>query len=254
MQHYDEKSTFYGKLPEVYDLFFLQNRDEQISYLLNVINTYCDGGKSCFDVGCGTGLYAERLAEAGFNVLASDLSNDMLEQARKCHSHKNVKYIQSDITNYYSEEEYDFAVALSHVIGYMWQNQQVEAMLCNINKSLKANGTLLLNFYHAPGVLPHKLTAKIKEASDEKFKVVRASSVNNNLMKNILEEQYYYIIEEDNEISTLTVNEEMRYYSLPEIKYFMEKAGFKVERVYNYLTYDLLTPDDWNGFIIAKKI
>jgi len=253
MNYYDGKSTFYGKLPEIYDLLFLQNRDEQISYLLNVISSVGEI-KTCFDVGCGTGLYTERLAKSGLDVFGVDLSADMLEQAKRCHSHSRVRYEKADITRFHTEEQYDLAVALSHVIGYMWENDMVEAMLRNINKSLRTHGLFLFNFYHGPGVAAGKLCAKFKQASDQKYKVTRVSSVQNNEMENILEHEYYYIIEEADQISSVAIQDRIRYFSVPEIQYYLDKAGFCVEKIYNYLTYDPLTPNDWNGFIIAKKL
>lgn len=256
MQHYSGTSTFYGKLPEIYDLFFLQNCDQQIAYLLEIMRQHGRANRGrCLDVGCGTGVHAKGFAEAGWKVSAIDLSEDMLKWAVKNHSHPNIQYGQADITKFYDEEKYDVAVALSHVIGYQWKNEQVEAMLKNIHRSLTSpEGILLFNFYHAPAVQQSKLHGKLKQVKNEKYIITRISNAINNLMDNVLEEEYYYLIEEKEQVSSVAIQEKMRYFSLLEIEYFLKKSGFYIEKAYNYLTTDNLSPEDWNGFIVARKL
>lgn len=260
MKHYTGESSFYGKLPEIYDLFFLQNCDCQVAYLLNVIqnskNLCARGGegRTCLDIGCGTGAHAEKLAEQGIEILALDLSEDMLKWARYKHSHPNVQYIKMDITQFQPTTKFDFAVALSHVIGYQWKNSQVEDMLVHANRSLLGHGFLLFNFYHAPAVSTAKLRSKFKQVENDEYIVTRVSNAVNNPMENILEEEYYYIVETQDEIFSISIQEKMRYFSKLEIEYFLEKAGFKIEHLWRYLSKDNLTEDDWNGFIVARKI
>jgi len=178
----------------------------------------------------------------------------MLKWAKRNHSHPSVQYIQADITQFATEEKYDIVVALSHVIGYQWTNGQVEAMLRNINRSLSQQGVFLFNFYHAPAVDASKLRSKFKQVRNDKYIVTRVSNVVNNTMENVIEEEYYYLIEESDQVYSVAIHEKMRYFSLLEIEYFLKKAGFQIEKAYNYLTKDDLLPDDWNGFIIARKV
>ena len=213
-----------------------------------------DGGGPRLDVGCGTGAHAQRFAENGLEVLSLDISEDMLKWAKRNHSHPSVQYIQADITQFATEEKYDIVVALSHVIGYQWTNGQVEAMLRNINRSLSQQGVFLFNFYHAPAVDASKLRSKFKQVRNDKYIVTRVSNVVNNTMENVIEEEYYYLIEESDQVYSVAIHEKMRYFSLLEIEYFLKKAGFQIEKAYNYLTKDDLLPDDWNGFIIARKV
>ncbi len=49
------------------------------------------------EVGCGEGVLSRRLAERGFTVLASDLSQPLIEQARQPNPHHNLEFEVCDL-------------------------------------------------------------------------------------------------------------------------------------------------------------
>lgn len=68
----------YGEFAYAYDaLTFNVPYDEIAKYYTDIIRSLTDG-KRLLDMGCGTGNLTIRLAEAGFDVIGQDASEDML--------------------------------------------------------------------------------------------------------------------------------------------------------------------------------
>ncbi|GAB3201979.1 ubiquinone/menaquinone biosynthesis C-methylase UbiE [Pontibacter aydingkolensis] len=76
--------------------------------------------ETCLEIGCGTGKNTEWLVRKAMHVTAVDLSEKMLEWARKkVHSNK-VEFVQADITKEwgFTQQQYDlvsFSLVLEHI-------------------------------------------------------------------------------------------------------------------------------------------
>ena len=53
--------------------------------------------ENCLEIGCGTGKNTEWLITKGKSILAIDLSDKMLNIARKKVVHENVEFLKADI-------------------------------------------------------------------------------------------------------------------------------------------------------------
>ena len=86
----------YQSFAQVYDTFMDNiDYDGWSAYLIGLLREYgiCDG--LVLELGCGTGSMTERLAMAGYDMIGSDLSPDMLEIAmeKKDASGLNILYL-----------------------------------------------------------------------------------------------------------------------------------------------------------------
>ncbi|MDO6497046.1 malonyl-ACP O-methyltransferase BioC [Photobacterium sanguinicancri] len=77
--------------------------------LIERLPTLMPVGSKLLDVGCGTGYFSEQLANRGFDVCATDLSSQMLEQAKqRCGT--QITYQQGDAENLpFSDNSFDVA-------------------------------------------------------------------------------------------------------------------------------------------------
>ncbi len=82
----------------------------------------CVKGKKILDVGCGTGRYSIPLAKKGAEVHGIDISEGMLEVAKRKSKGLNIKYQLADMRNIpYKDETFDKVVsslAIDHVKNY----------------------------------------------------------------------------------------------------------------------------------------
>jgi len=97
-------------------------------------------GERILDVGCGTGQLAERIAQAGADVLGFDASPDMIGQARQ--NYPNLKFALGDAAALAFEAEFDavFSNAALH-----WIIDQ-SGVASGIFRSLKPGGRFVAEF------------------------------------------------------------------------------------------------------------
>lgn len=104
---------------------------------------YCKNHVSALDVGCGSsGRVISKLLNAGFNVIAIDVSEKMIEIAKSIHN--NVNFQVFDICTWETDEKYDFIVAWDSIFHLPLKKQiPVITKLC---KMLKKDGILIYTF------------------------------------------------------------------------------------------------------------
>ena len=101
------------------------------------------------DVGCGGADLAAKIAihlGQGSEVIASDISQHILDEAKRKHSCDNLEFLQCDV------EDYDFEPHLFDVVisrfGVMFFESPLSAFT-NINRSMKKGGRLNLLVWEA---------------------------------------------------------------------------------------------------------
>ena len=96
------------------------------------------------DVGCGGAELAAKTASLlgqGSEVIASDISQHILDEAKRIHNFSNLKFLQCDVENYDFEPHF-FDVVISR-FGVMFFEHPLKAFT-NIHRSMKKGGRLNL--------------------------------------------------------------------------------------------------------------
>lgn len=109
---------------------------DDIIRLLKIITRNISGGVRSLDLGCGTGIFTREISKISDQVLAIDLSYEMIRHAYKLN---NVKYINTSIENLNSKKKFNLITAAS---SFHWFDNIKLSDL--INKSLKKNGYFLI--------------------------------------------------------------------------------------------------------------
>ena len=81
-------------LSDWYDRINADQYDGYARFLKECFKNASVNIREVLDVGCGTGGITYRLAEAGYDTVAVDISYDMLSAAKR---HRNILYIQGDM-------------------------------------------------------------------------------------------------------------------------------------------------------------
>lgn len=103
-------------------------------------------GKSVLDLGCGYGWHCKFAVEQGAaNVLGLDLSQNMIEEARKRNQEKQIEYRICGIEEYeYPTNTWDCVIS-NLVLHYI---EDIERIFEKVYKTLKPNGVFLFNIEH----------------------------------------------------------------------------------------------------------
>ena len=111
-----------------------------------MLSSHLKPGMTVLELGCGTGYFTEELARSGADIVAIDVSPELLEIARTNCSSPNVQYqIQNAYALSYSEAVFDSVVG-SSVLHHL----EIEEALRDIYRVLKPMGTI---YFTEPNML-----------------------------------------------------------------------------------------------------
>jgi SAM-dependent methyltransferase len=96
------------------------------------------------ELGCGTGNDAARLAHAGFEVVALDLSPEAIAQARNRHG-QAADFIVADVAEGLAFPSGSFDAVMANVSLHMFSDAVTRAILAEVGRVLGPGGLLLLH-------------------------------------------------------------------------------------------------------------
>ena len=80
---------------------------------VKMLSSHLKPGMTVLELGCGTGSFTRELARSGADVVAIDVSPELLEIGRENCSAPNVRYVQNACALSYSDATFDSIVGSS---------------------------------------------------------------------------------------------------------------------------------------------
>jgi SAM-dependent methyltransferase len=142
-RHYDLMHDNFYLLPNFAKL--------DLSFWIDLANQY---GDPVLELCCGTGRIALPLAEKGWQVTGIDLSESMLEEARKKSS--RVEWIKSDIRNFEIGKKFSLIIFSINSICHLLNIEDVESCFQCVKKHLNTEGIFVIdmfNYYTKEGLV-----------------------------------------------------------------------------------------------------
>jgi ubiquinone/menaquinone biosynthesis C-methylase UbiE len=103
-----------------------------------MLSSHLNPGMAVLELGCGAGYFTKELARSGAEIVAIDVSTDLLEIAKANCPASNVRYeIQDASALTYSNATFDSVVA-SSILHHL----EIEPALREIRRVLKPKGTI----------------------------------------------------------------------------------------------------------------
>lgn len=251
----------FQKYSQFYDLIY-QDKDyiKEANYIDKIIHeNTTKRPKNILSLGCGTGSYELLFAKKGYQIDGVDLSSQMLAIARKKISHSKlsskISLHQGDIRKVTLNKQFDIAIMLFNIAGYMLKNKDFEDCLLNIAKHLKPKGLFIFDCFHAPIVLRDHIPYQIKEINHDGSKIIRLTRSKLIWDANIVDINFQILnIRGSKTISDINERHSIRYFSLPELDYFLTNAGFERLSTYDWLETSPEVRNKRDILTIARKI
>lgn len=103
-------------------------------------------GKTIYDLGCGNGYMARKLAKDGARVFASDSSEKLINIAKEKSKGLDIQYLVHDATDFslYKNNFFD-CVVMNMVIHYV---KDLDILFSGISRVLKKDGVLVFSTNH----------------------------------------------------------------------------------------------------------
>ena len=138
----------YGEFARVYDMF-QDNVDYQLwaSWLKGQLKKFGISGGLVLDLGCGTGTMTELLAEAGYDMIGLDNSEEMLAEAmeKRVESGHDILYLMQDMQDFELYGTVRAVVSVCDSLNYITEEEELERVFSLVNNYLDPEGIFLFD-------------------------------------------------------------------------------------------------------------
>jgi len=240
-----------------YDLLYKDKDYKKETDYINtlIVNNNPKTNLRILDIGCGTGIHANLLAEKGHQLTGIDLSKEMINIAN-INKHINAHFFNVDASNYNFKEKFDVILSLFHVISYQSNNKELFDFLRNASTHLKSNGLFIFDFWYGPAVLSIKPSTRVKRLQNKEITLHRIAESEVDIRQNTVDVNYNLLVTNNNNNLMTEVNEthRMRYYFEVELESYLSKFGFEIVNFEEWLTSSEPNIDTWGVCCITKLI
>lgn len=137
-------NTMYNLLAKHYDGLV---KDDAATAKWVTLITETIPNKEMMELACGSGEITLALANKGYHIDASDLSLEMLEEAKAKDTQQLVHFYKMDMQDFYAEKKYDGILCLCDSINYVVEKEQMVSLFSKIAGALKEDGVFLFDMH-----------------------------------------------------------------------------------------------------------
>ncbi|MEH1861784.1 MAG: methyltransferase domain-containing protein [Nostoc sp.] len=243
-RHYDLMYENFYPIPNLTKL--------DLSFLSDIANQY---GDPILELCCGTGRIAIPLAEKGWQVTGIDVSESMLEAAKRKSS--KVKWVKADVRNFEIDEKFSLIIFSANSICHILTMEDLESCFKCVKKHLKPEGRIVIhtfNFYTKASLedlwndSPYLYS--VYQDPDAKGTVVVTAVARFDLTEQLCyEKMFFKLVEYQKEFV-----EEVTYriYHPNELEALLKYNGFTIERKLGNYEQEPFTSSSPNHIIISK--
>ena len=236
----------YGRFAGVYDVFMDNvNYREWADYIIETLAQ--DGIRDglVLELGCGTGTVTEMLADAGYDMIGIDNSEEMLAEAmeKRAESGHDILYLLQDMQDFELYGTVRAVISVCDSMNYLTDEEDLEYLFALVNNYLDPQGIFLFDMNTVYKYQTMIGNTTIAENRDE-GSFIWENSYDEETGINTYE-LALFIPRED---GLYEKDEEVHYqraYSLEKIKELIGKAGMELLAVYD--AYTLEPPKEDSG-------
>lgn len=245
----------YQEKPEYFDAHNVNESTEYknafIEKLLKAQNI-----KTVLDMTCGTGSQVFYLAKHGYEVIGSDFSPALLEQARKKAAAKelDLTFIDGDMRTL-KIGQFDAVITIFNAIGHLTK-PDFEKTLQNIRANLKDGGVYIFDIFNLQAITDDVIA---------NFAMDIESTVNGTKIRNVQHSEidrehglltshdHYTILKEGHKPEVKTNSFSLQIYTAEQLQALLERNGFEVIQYYDLEGRDFIADRSLNILTVARK-
>ncbi len=209
-----------------YHVLYSNRNQAEAEGFIDKLYVYLQPGANSYalDVACGRGRHAIYLNKKGLDVTGIDLSVSSIQHARRFENN-GLRFFVHDMRRLYYTAKFDIALNLFTSFGYFDTEQQhIDALLC-INRSLKENGLMVMDYFNTIKILP-SITPYINKTIDDILFHISKDVIDSNIIKTI------YI---DDKGKAFEFKEIVKAFTLADFEALFKKSGFELIKCFgNY--------------------
>ncbi len=207
-------------------------------FMHQVFRTSGEEIQDIIDIACGTGRHAIEMAKKGYQVTGIDISNHMLEAARRKAQEEQVsiQFLQIDMKALDFMDGFDAAYILFNTATLLIDNEDLIQFMNGIHAALKSRGLLVVEVNNLwPVIAIGRLQNQIFHWDEEREGIRRARQTEivigpyNNIMAHHERKRYW---REETELEPRADTFYTRIFSLNEFDLLCRLTGFRIRDVY----------------------
>ena len=254
------QSSYIGRHAQFYDFFYADKPyKKEAEFVHSCLQRYSLGpAKHILELACGTGTHSFLLEKKGYEVIAIDYSEDMLNRAREKAevAGSRVDFRRQDMrTLDIPERPFDAVICLFDSIGYVATNENIKRVFSNVHTHLRDGGLFIFEFWHAGAMIRGYDPQRVRRFQTPQSEIVRISDTTIDYSEQLCYVSYTIIeMNANGTYQTLHETQINRFFLVKEMGLFLESAklsplewfaGFQEERQ--------IDEDVWHIVAVVRK-
>lgn len=212
--------------------------------------------RSLLDLGCGTGRHSIELARRGYEVVGVDLSEAMLERARRRAVGKlagTTAFHCGDIQTIQLDRRFDAVLSMFAVVGYQISDVAVRSTLANVRRHLEPGGVFIFDVWYGPAVAAVGPSARVKVVPVDGGEIERKAVGTLESGSHVCTVKYELTRRSAGEPdATAAETHRMRYFFEDELGKFLSEVGLTLKSLTAFPDVDQApSVDSWNVLAVA---
>ena len=244
----------YTGFAEVYDLFM-----DQVPYgewserIVQILKEYGIREGLVLDLGCGTGSMTELLAEAGYDMIGVDASEEMLELAyeKRAESGHDILYLLQDMREFELYGTVRAIVSVCDSLNYITEEEELLHVFRLVRNYLDPDGVFFFDMntiYKYSEMLGETTIAENREEGSFIWENYYDPEEQLNQYDLTL-----YIRDEDDRYTRFEETHIQKAYALERVLELLQQAGMKAEQIFDSDTGKEVTDTTGKFCIAARK-
>lgn len=242
-----------------YDLLYRDKDYEgETNFIRSVLQECSTNSKHVFEMGCGTGIHAQMLAEAGYSVYGIDLSETMLSCATERRDglatevKRRLEFHAGDVRTHRAGRHFDVVLSLFHVMSYQTTNMDLQDAFATAASHLEGGGLFIFDYWYGPAVLAQRPETRVKRLRDNEMSILRIAEPRTDDLNNVVEVSYETVVKAGQEF-TIHESHRMRFLFVPEIELLSSIYGFDPICHREWMGRAHPSGNSWSAFSVLRK-
>lgn len=252
--------SYVGKHAVLYDIFYLDKEyKKEVLFVHQCLKKYgINPTKKILEIACGTGSHAFELEQLGYNIIATDYSEDMIKCAQKKAKKisSSINFQVQDMRNLdIPERSFDAVLCLFDSIGYVITNDALKQVFQNAHQHLREGGLFIFEFWHASAMLKYYDPLRVRRWKTTDGEITRISETTLDVVRQVGKVKYSILeLKNSGTFSKIEEIQENRFFLVQEMNIWLTQNNFEPLKYFaGFKNDEKISVDTWHIVAVARR-